>query len=71
MLTVQYETKRNGEHLFWVGRRDSHSIRIDANRPGLFRWMITRDARSVASCVAADRDQAANDAAVALGELPR
>jgi hypothetical protein len=33
--------------------------------------MITRDTRSVASGVAADRDQAANDAAAALGELPR
>jgi hypothetical protein len=33
--------------------------------------MITRDARSVASGVAADRDQAANDAATALDELPR
>jgi hypothetical protein len=32
--------------------------------------MITRDRRAVASGVAPDRDQAANDAAVALGELP-
>jgi hypothetical protein len=30
MITVQYETKRNGEHTFWVGRHGSHSIRIDA-----------------------------------------
>jgi hypothetical protein len=71
MVTVQYEAKRNGEHRFWVGRHGSYSIRIDANRPGLYRWMITRDARSVASGVAADRDQAANDAATALAELPR
>jgi hypothetical protein len=70
MITVQYETKRNGEHTFWVGRHGPHSIRIDANRPGVYRWMITRDARSVASGVAANRDQAANDAAAALGELP-
>jgi hypothetical protein len=56
MITVQYETKRNGEHIFWVGRHGAHSIRIDANRPGVYRWMITRDARSVASGVAADRD---------------
>jgi hypothetical protein len=33
--------------------------------------MITRDGRSVASGVAADRDQAANDAAAALSKLPR
>jgi hypothetical protein len=69
MITVQYEARRNGEHTFWVGRYGPHSIRIDANRPGVYRWMITRDARSVASGVAADRDQAANDAA-ALNELP-
>jgi hypothetical protein len=71
MITVQYETKRNGEHTFWVGRHGSHSMRIDANRPGVYRWMITRDGRPVASGVAPDRDQAANDAAAALGELPR
>jgi hypothetical protein len=71
MITVQYEARRNGEHRFWVGRHGPHSIRIDANRPGLFRWMITRDGRSVASGVAADRDQAANDAAAALSKLPR
>jgi hypothetical protein len=71
MITVQYEAKRNGEHRFWVGRHGPHSLRIDANRPGVYRWMITRDARSVASGVAADRDQAADDAAAALAELPR
>jgi hypothetical protein len=70
MITVQYEAKRNGEHRFWVGRRGPHSIRIDANRPGVYRWMITRDARSVASGVADDHDQAANDAAAALAKLP-
>jgi hypothetical protein len=47
-----------------------HSIRIDANKPGVYRWMITRDRRAVASGVAPDRDHAANDAAAALGELP-
>jgi hypothetical protein len=26
MVTVQYETKRNGEHSCWVGRRGPHSI---------------------------------------------
>jgi hypothetical protein len=37
---------------------------------GVYRWVITRAARSVASGVAADRDQAANDAATALSGLP-
>jgi hypothetical protein len=71
MITVHYETKRNGEHIFWVGRHGPHLIRIDANRPGVFRWMITRTSRSVANGVAGDRDQAAADAAAALAELPR
>jgi hypothetical protein len=71
MITVQYETKRNGDHIFWVGRHGPHSIRIDANRPGVYRWTVTRDGRSVASGVAADRDQAASNAAAALAELPR
>jgi hypothetical protein len=71
MMTVQFETKRNREHVFWVGRHGAHSIRIDANRPGVYRWMITRDGRPVASGVAAERDQAANDVAAALSELPR
>ena len=67
MITVQYQTRRNGEQVFWVGRHGSHSVRIDANQPGVYRWTITRDRRSVASGVAADRDQAAIDAAAALG----
>jgi hypothetical protein len=66
MITVQYKTKRTGKHIFWVGRHGPYSIRIDANRPGVYRWMITRDARSVASGVAANRDQAATDAGAAL-----
>jgi hypothetical protein len=52
MTTVQYETRRNGEHIFWVSRHGAHSIRIDANRPGVYRWMISRDGRSAASGVA-------------------
>jgi hypothetical protein len=71
MITVQYKTRRNGEHVFWVGRHASHSVRIDANQPGVYRWTITRDRQSVASGVAADRDPAANDAAAALAELSR
>ena len=71
MITVQYKTRRNGEHVFWMGRHGSHSVRIDANQPGVYRWTITRDRQSVASGVSADRDQAANNAAAALAELSR
>ena len=71
MITVQYKTRRNGEHVFWVGRHGSHSVRIDAHQPGVYRWTIPRDRQAVASGVAADRDQAANDAAAALAELSR
>jgi hypothetical protein len=62
MITVQYEARRNGEHTFWVGRHGPHAIRIDANRPGVYRWMITRDARPKRSTVgeaSADRSAAA------------
>jgi hypothetical protein len=56
---VQYEAKRKQEHNFWVGRHGPHSIRIDANRPGLYRWIITPRRSVVPSGVAADRDQVA------------
>lgn len=47
------------------------AVVVGRYRDVVYRWMITRDARSVANGVAADRDQAANDAPAALAELPR
>ena len=47
MATVQYESKENMGRKFWTGRYGRYAIRIDANRPGVYRWLITLEARSV------------------------
>jgi hypothetical protein len=45
-------------------------IRIDANRPGVYRWLIALEGRSIRNGLASDRDQA--DAAVRrLGRVTR
>jgi hypothetical protein len=58
-------------HKFWVAHHGRYVIRIDANRPGVYRWPISLEGRSVRKGLASDRDQA--DAAVsdALDELSR
>jgi hypothetical protein len=75
MITVQYKTRRNGEHVFrarLLGGPAWFSLGpYRRHPPGVYRWTITRDRQSVASGVAADRDQTANDAAAALAELSR
>jgi hypothetical protein len=53
------------------GGRHRYVIRIDANRPGVYRWLITLEGRSVRKGVASDRDQAAAAVSDALDELPR
>ena len=44
MAKVQYESKDDGGHRFWTARYGRYAIRIDANRPGLYRWGITLEA---------------------------
>jgi hypothetical protein len=41
MALVQYESKDNAGHRFWMAR---YAIRIDINRPGIYRWLIPREA---------------------------
>jgi hypothetical protein len=41
MATVQYESKENAGHRFWTARYGRYAIRIDANRPGVYPWLIT------------------------------
>ena len=65
MAKVQYESKDDGGHRF--GR---YAIRIDANRPGLYRWVITLEGRSIRKGTAPGRDQAADAVSQALEELP-
>jgi hypothetical protein len=47
MAKVQYESKDDGAHRFWTARYGRYAIRIDANRPGLYRWVITLEGRSI------------------------
>jgi hypothetical protein len=71
MARVQYDSKENAGHKFWTARYGRYAIRIDANRPGVYQWLITLEGRSVRKGVAPDRAEA--DAAVsdALDELAR
>jgi hypothetical protein len=70
MARVTYESKDDAGHKFWVAHYGRYVIRIDANRPGVYRWRITLQGQSVRKGIASDRDQA--DAAVsdALDQLP-
>jgi hypothetical protein len=69
MAMVQYESKDNAGHRFWTARYGYYAIRIDANQPGLYRWIITLDRRTVRKGTAPDRDMAAGAISDALDEL--
>jgi hypothetical protein len=71
MTTVQYESKENMGRKFWTARYGRYAIRIDANRPGIYRWLITLEGRRIRNGVAPDRDEAAAAVSDALDELPR
>ncbi len=71
MAMVQYEAKENAGHKFWVARYGRYAIRIDANRPGVYPWLITLEGRSVRKGVAPGRAAAADAVSQALDELPR
>jgi hypothetical protein len=68
MAMVQYDSKENAGHKFWTAR---YAIRIDANRPGVFKWLISLEGNSVRKDVAPNRDKAAAAVSDALDELPR
>jgi hypothetical protein len=69
MAMVQYESKDNAGHRFWTARYCHYAIRIDANQPGLYRWIIILDRRTVRKGTAPDRDMAAGAISDALDEL--
>jgi hypothetical protein len=71
MATVQYESKQNAGRKFWTGHYGRYAIRIDANRPGVYRWLITLEGRSVRKGIGADRAEAATAVSDALDELLR
>jgi|GEM_PF-2541891 len=47
MAAVQYEAKEDAGRKFWTARYGRYAVRIDANRPGVYRWLITLERRSV------------------------
>ena len=71
MAQVTYESKDDAGHKSWIARHGRYAIRIDANRPGIYRWLITLDGRRVRNGVAPSRDEAAAAGSDALDELPR
>jgi hypothetical protein len=71
MAKLQYESKENAGHKFWTARYGRYAIRIDANRPGVYPWLITLESGTVRKGVTPDRDEAAAAVSDALDELPR
>jgi hypothetical protein len=71
MPMVQYESKENAGHRFWVARYGRYAIRIDANRPGVYPWLISLEGQSVRKGVAPDRAEAADAVSEVLDELSR
>jgi hypothetical protein len=71
MVTVHYESKENAGRKFWTARYGRYAIRIDASRPGVYRWLITLEGRAVQKGVTPDRDKAAAAVSDALDELLR
>jgi hypothetical protein len=71
MAAVQCESKENAGRRFWTGRYGRYAVRIDANRPGVYRWLITLEGRSVRKGLASGRAEAAAAVSDALDELPR
>jgi hypothetical protein len=68
MATVQYESRENAGRKFWTARYGRYAIRIDASRPGVFKWLITLEGRSVRKGVVPDRSQAVAAVSDALDE---
>jgi hypothetical protein len=56
---VQYESKDDAGHKFWTARYGRYAVRIDAIKPGLYRWVITLDGPAVRKGTAPNRDEAA------------
>jgi len=71
MARVTYQSKDDAGHKFWTARYGRYAIRIDANRRGVYRWLISLEGRAVRKGVVHDRDEAAAAVSDVLDELPR
>ena len=41
---VTYQSKDDAGHKYWTARYGRYVIRIDASRPGVYRWLISLEA---------------------------
>ena len=71
MAAVRYESKENAGHRFWVTRYGRYAVRIDANRPGVYPWLVTLEGRIVRKGTGPGRDETHLAVSEALNELPR
>lgn len=71
MPAVRYEARENAGHKFWVARYGDYAIRIDANRPGVYKWLVSLKGSPVRNGVAPNREEAAAAVSDALDELLR
>jgi hypothetical protein len=70
MAMVRYESKDDAGHKFWTARYGDYAIRIDANRPGIYKWPVSLKGSPVRNGVAPNREKAAAAVSDALDELP-
>jgi hypothetical protein len=71
MAMVRYESKDDAGHRFWTARYGRYAVRIDANRPGVYRWLVSLEGDPVRKGVAPNREEAAAAVSDALDELLR
>lgn len=45
MAKVTYGSEDDAGHRFWVVRYGRYAIRVDANQPGVYPWLITLEGR--------------------------
>ena len=69
MKKVRYQSKGRRRAQVLDGRYRRSAIRIDADRPGLDRWVITLEGRSIGKGPALGRDEAADAVSRVLEEL--
>jgi hypothetical protein len=70
MAKVEYESKGDGGTGSGRPAMAATPSRIDANRPGLYRWVITLEGRSIRKGTAPGRDEPADAVSQALEGFP-
>jgi hypothetical protein len=68
-MKVMWAGYENQGRRFWTGRYGVYACRIDAKRPGVYQWMVTKDSRTVREGTVPDRSAADNAVDQALLDL--